>query len=89
MSEDELVEILDLAFSSDAASVVVRAREIMSSKVDPMQLSSQLANLIVDVLAGKSQQGRMGITQNNSRRTRKFLCSFLSSCYVQVSTNEV
>jgi DNA polymerase III gamma/tau subunit len=75
VSEDELVELLDLAFSSDAASVVVRAREIMSSKVDPTQLSSQLANLIMDVLAGKSQQSPTKFTESNSRLTRKFLSS--------------
>ncbi|XP_078168931.1 protein STICHEL-like 2 isoform X2 [Carex rostrata] len=69
VSEDELVELLDLAFSSDAASVVVRAREIMSSKVDPTQLSSQLTNLIMEILAGKCQQGSPEITQKFNRHT--------------------
>lgn len=75
MSEDELVELLDLAFSSDAASVVVRAREIMSSKVDPTQLSSQLTNLIMEILAGKCRQGSPEITRKNNQHTRMFLCS--------------
>ncbi|KAJ4807760.1 DNA polymerase III subunit gamma/tau [Rhynchospora pubera] len=69
VSEDELIELLDLAFSSDAASMVVRAREIMSSKVDPMQLSSQLANLIMDVLAAKCQQEPQETTQRNIQNT--------------------
>lgn len=39
--------------SSDAATIVRRARELLSSKVDPLQLLAQLANLIMDILAAK------------------------------------
>lgn len=53
VSDDELLDLLDLALSSDTSNTVIRARELMRSKIDPMQLISQLANLIMDILAGK------------------------------------
>ncbi|KAJ0049093.1 hypothetical protein Pint_15603 [Pistacia integerrima] len=56
VSDDELLDLLDLALSSDTSNTVIRARELMRSKIDPMQLISQLANLIMDVLAGKCQE---------------------------------
>lgn len=57
VSDDELIDLLNLAFSSDTSNTVRRARELMSSKVDPMQLVSQLANLIMDILSGRFQSG--------------------------------
>ncbi|KAK9108341.1 hypothetical protein Syun_024352 [Stephania yunnanensis] len=57
VSDEELLDLLDLALSSDTANTVRRARELMSSRVDPMQLISQLANLIMDILAGRYQTG--------------------------------
>uniref|UniRef100_A0A5B7BA44 DNA-directed DNA polymerase n=1 Tax=Davidia involucrata TaxID=16924 RepID=A0A5B7BA44_DAVIN len=57
VSEDELLDLLDLAFSSDTSNTIRRARELMRSRIDPMQLISQLANLIMDILAGKCQEG--------------------------------
>lgn len=57
VSDDELLDLLDLALSSDTSNTVRRARELMRSKIDPMQLTSQLANLIMDILAGKCQGG--------------------------------
>lgn len=56
VSDDELLDLLDLALSSDTSNTVIRARELMRSKIDPMQLISQLANLIMDILAGKCQE---------------------------------
>lgn len=53
VSDEELLDLLNLAMSSDAATIVRRARELLSSKVDPLQLLAQLANLIMDVLASK------------------------------------
>lgn len=38
--------------SSDTAETVKRARELMDSGVDPMVLMSQLASLIMDIIAG-------------------------------------
>ncbi|XP_043703431.1 protein STICHEL-like 2 isoform X2 [Telopea speciosissima] len=57
VSDDELLDLLDLALSSDTSNTVRRARELMKSRVDPMQLISQLANLIMDILAGRGQAG--------------------------------
>lgn len=51
VSDEELLDLLNLAMSSDAATVVRRAREVLSSKVDPLQLLAQLANLVMDILA--------------------------------------
>jgi len=51
VSDEELLDLLNLAMSSDAATIVRRARELLSSKVDPLQLLAQLANLIMDILA--------------------------------------
>ncbi|KAG7951935.1 hypothetical protein I3843_12G033600 [Carya illinoinensis] len=65
VSDDELLDLLDLALSSDTSNMVVRARELMRSRIDPMQLITQLANLIMDILAGKCQEG-------NSEVRRKF-----------------
>ncbi|KAI4336259.1 hypothetical protein L6164_014805 [Bauhinia variegata] len=57
VSDDELLDLLDLALSSDTSNTVIRARELMRSRIDPLQLISQLANLIMDILAGKGQDG--------------------------------
>ncbi|XP_058787755.1 protein STICHEL-like 2 [Vicia villosa] len=53
VSDDELFDLLDLALSPDTSNTVIRARELMRSRIDPSQLVSQLANLIMDILAGK------------------------------------
>lgn len=52
VSEEKLLELLELAMSSDTAETVKRARELMDSGVDPMVLMSQLASLIMDIIAG-------------------------------------
>ncbi|XVF23176.1 hypothetical protein REPUB_Repub13aG0014700 [Reevesia pubescens] len=52
VSDEKLLELLDLAMSSDTAETVKRARELMDSGVDPMVLMSQLASLIMDIIAG-------------------------------------
>ena len=57
VSDDELLDLLDLALSRDTSNTVIRARELMKSKIDPMQLISQMANLIMDILAGKCEEG--------------------------------
>lgn len=41
--------------SSDTAETVKRARELMDSGVDPMALMSQLAGLLMDIIAGSYQ----------------------------------
>ncbi|XP_022721340.1 protein STICHEL-like isoform X2 [Durio zibethinus] len=52
VSDVKLLELLELAMSSDTAETVKRARELMDSGVDPMVLMSQLASLIMDIIAG-------------------------------------
>ncbi|XP_042457750.1 protein STICHEL-like 2 isoform X2 [Zingiber officinale] len=53
VSDDELLSLLDLALSSDTANTVRRARDLMMTRIDPLQLVSQLANVIMDILAGR------------------------------------
>ncbi|KAL2492370.1 Protein STICHEL-like 2 [Abeliophyllum distichum] len=57
VSDDELLDLLHLALSSDASNTVKMARELMRSRIDPLQLTTQLANLIMDILAGKCPDG--------------------------------
>lgn len=52
VSDEKLLELLELAMSSDTAETVKRAREMMDSGIDPMLLMSQLAALIMDIIAG-------------------------------------
>ncbi|XP_057738535.1 protein STICHEL [Arachis stenosperma] len=52
VSDEKLLELLELAMSSNTAETVKRARELMDSGVDPMVLMSQLAGLIMDIIAG-------------------------------------
>ncbi|OAY46617.1 protein STICHEL [Manihot esculenta] len=50
--DEKLLELLKLSMSSDTAETVKRARNLMDSGVDPMVLVSQLASLIMDIIAG-------------------------------------
>ncbi|KAK1352126.1 Protein STICHEL like [Heracleum sosnowskyi] len=52
VSDEKLLELLELALSSDTAETVKRAREMMDSGIDPMLLMPQLATLIMDIIAG-------------------------------------
>ncbi|KAG9457117.1 hypothetical protein H6P81_001625 [Aristolochia fimbriata] len=52
VSDEKLLDLLELAMSSDTAETVKRARELLDSGVDPMALMSQLAGLIMDIIAG-------------------------------------
>ncbi|KAK8652258.1 hypothetical protein V6N13_061279 [Hibiscus sabdariffa] len=65
VSDEELLDLLDLALSCDTSNTVIRARELMRSKIDPMQLISHLANLITDILTGKCEE-------SGSKAGRKF-----------------
>lgn len=53
VSDAELLNLLHLALSSDASSTIKKVRELIGSRIDPLQLVSQLAGLITDILAGK------------------------------------
>ncbi|KAF8725374.1 hypothetical protein HU200_019891 [Digitaria exilis] len=52
VSEEKLLDLLEIAMSSDSAETVKRSRELMDSGIDPMALMSQLAGLIMDIIAG-------------------------------------
>ncbi|KAK7330579.1 hypothetical protein VNO77_24775 [Canavalia gladiata] len=69
ISDDELLDLLDLALSSDTSNTVIRARELMRTRIDPLQLISQLANLIMDILAGKCELGGSEIRRSSNRYT--------------------
>ncbi|KAL4184204.1 hypothetical protein AMTRI_Chr11g158840 [Amborella trichopoda] len=53
--EEKLLDLLELAMSSDNAETVKKARELLDSGVDPMALMSQLAGVIMDIIAGSYQ----------------------------------
>lgn len=76
MSDDELIELLDLALSSDTTNTVRRARELMGSAIDPLQLVSQLANLIMDILSGRCQSAVTEISKSFLGRY-SCVCPFL------------
>ncbi|KAG2581266.1 hypothetical protein PVAP13_6KG022300 [Panicum virgatum] len=69
VSDEELLDLLNLAMSSDAATIVRRARELLSSKVDPLQLLAQLANLIMDILAAKHPADSSEVRRVTGRHT--------------------
>ncbi|XP_052201311.1 LOW QUALITY PROTEIN: protein STICHEL-like 3 [Diospyros lotus] len=52
ISDEKLVDLLDLALSADIVSTVKNLREIMESGVEPLAFMSQLATVITDILAG-------------------------------------
>lgn len=52
VSDEKLLDLLEIAMSSNTAETVRRSRELMDSGVDPMALMSQLAGLIMDIIAG-------------------------------------
>ncbi|KAM3362017.1 protein STICHEL-like 3 [Capsicum galapagoense] len=52
ISDEKLVDLLDLALSADTVNTVKHLREIMESGVEPLALMSQLATVITDILAG-------------------------------------
>ncbi|PIN06689.1 Replication factor C, subunit RFC4 [Handroanthus impetiginosus] len=52
ISDEKLVDLLDLALSADTVNTVKKLRDIMESGVEPLALMSQLATVITDILAG-------------------------------------
>ncbi|KAE8689855.1 Protein STICHEL-like 3 [Hibiscus syriacus] len=51
ISDEKLVDLLDLALSADTVNTVKSLRLIMESGVEPLALMSQLATVITDILA--------------------------------------
>ncbi|PWA53163.1 AAA-type ATPase family protein [Artemisia annua] len=67
-----LMELLKLAMSSNTADTVKRARELMDLGIDPMVLMSQMAKLIMDIIAGtyevvEARYGKLSIQLCNLR----------------------
>ncbi|KAF3322013.1 hypothetical protein FCM35_KLT14229 [Carex littledalei] len=52
VSDERLVDLLDLALSADTANTVKCLREVTEAGMEPMALMSQLATIITDILAG-------------------------------------
>ncbi|XP_024028157.1 protein STICHEL-like 4 [Morus notabilis] len=52
ISDEKLVDLLDLALSADTVNTVKNLRVIMETGVEPLGLMSQLATIITDLLAG-------------------------------------
>ena len=52
VSDEKLLSLLEIALSSDTAETVKRSRELMESGADPVVLMSQLAGLIMGIIAG-------------------------------------
>ncbi|KAL6553287.1 hypothetical protein OROGR_007129 [Orobanche gracilis] len=52
ISDEKLVDLLDLALSADTVNTVKNLRDIMESGVEPLALMSQVATVITDILAG-------------------------------------
>ncbi|PON95826.1 DNA polymerase III, subunit gamma/ tau [Trema orientale] len=52
ISDEKLVDLLDLALSADTVNTVKNLRVIMETGVEPLGLMSQLATIITDILAG-------------------------------------
>lgn len=52
VSDEKLLDLLETALSADTSRTVRRTRELIDSGIEPMTLMSQLATLIMDILAG-------------------------------------
>lgn len=65
ISDEKLIDLLDLALSADTVNTVKNLRMIMETGVDPLALMSQLATVITDILAGSYDYRK-------ERRRRKF-----------------
>ncbi|KAK1258038.1 hypothetical protein QJS04_geneDACA014313 [Acorus gramineus] len=68
ISDDKLVDLLDLALSADTVNTVKTLREIMEAGVEPLALMSQLATIITDILAGSYVFTRERIRRKFFRR---------------------
>lgn len=75
VSDEKLVDLLDLALSADTVNTVKNLRTIMETSVEPLALMSQLATVITDILAGSYD-----LTKDQHRRKffRQQPCEFLT-----------
>ncbi|XP_020252955.1 protein STICHEL-like isoform X2 [Asparagus officinalis] len=75
VSDEKLLDLLEIAMSSDTAETVKRSREFMDSGVDPMALMSQLAALLMDIIAGSNQLAdpQFRVNEDELKRLEKAL----------------
>lgn len=77
VSDDKLVDLLDLALSADTSNTIKSVRDAVESGVDPLELMSQLAATVTDILAG-------GSVFNPERPQRKFFCCPTCKSKIQI-----
>ncbi|KAG6420575.1 hypothetical protein SASPL_117109 [Salvia splendens] len=78
VSDEKLVDLLNLALSADTANTVKNLRDIMESGVEPLALMSQLATAITDILAGSYDVTKEGPQRRFFRGVNILLfCAFL------------
>ncbi|CAH2046275.1 unnamed protein product [Thlaspi arvense] len=58
ISDEKLVDLLDLALSADTVNTVKNLRILMETGVEPLAIMSQLATVITDILAGSYDLGK-------------------------------
>ncbi|PIN21442.1 Replication factor C, subunit RFC4 [Handroanthus impetiginosus] len=68
ISDEKLVDLLDLALSADTVNTVKNLRDIMESGIEPLALMSQLATVITDILAGSYDVMKVGPRRKFFRR---------------------
>lgn len=73
VSDEKLLDLLEIAMSSDTAETVRISRELMDSGLDPMALMSQLAGLIMDIIAGTSEMASSQLTEAELERLQQAL----------------
>ncbi|XP_044971483.1 protein STICHEL-like 4 [Hordeum vulgare subsp. vulgare] len=66
ISDDKLVDLLDLALSADTANTVKALCDIAETGVEPLSLMSQLATIIIDILAGTTHSHKKEFEENSS-----------------------
>jgi DNA polymerase III gamma/tau subunit len=80
VSDDKLVDLLDLALSADTVNTVKTLRDITETGVEPLALMSQLATIITDILAGTYTLTRERVRRKFFKRpTCKQHCHCLST----------
>ena len=81
VSDEKLIELLELAITSNTSETVKRARELLDSGADPLVLMSQLASLIMDIIArNRLIDGAKYIGGRSCKRIRlTFISAFISN----------
>ncbi|XP_027368248.1 protein STICHEL-like 4 isoform X4 [Abrus precatorius] len=73
ISDEKLVDLLDLALSADTVNTVKNLRVIMETGVEPLALMSQLATVITDILAGTYDFTKERLSKEDMEKLRQAL----------------